>query len=467
MEKIFDEVATLDKKCYDKFGLNEDILMEHAANSIKLFIEKKFKKQSSILIVSGVGNNGADGITLARLLEGDYRVVLFLPFEPKSKMAKLQLKRANSVGVKVIKSIDQPFSSFDVVVDCLFGSGLSRKLDNNSLEIIEYLNCIDGYKIACDIPSGILNDGTLCKNVFKADTTITMGALKKSLFNDLAKDMVGEIIVANLGVSRGLYENETDTYLLEKNDIVLPLRNKKNTHKGDFGHLAVIVGDKKGAGVLCADAAFNFGVGLVTIITKENLNNLPYHIMQSSKIPKNTTAIAIGMGLGEYDEKEICSILDNDIPKVIDADLFSSKDILRVLDKKGVVLTPHPKEFCSLLKLCGIADIKVEQLQEKRFYYVERFCNKYPNIVLLLKGSNVLIGKNKQIFVNPLGSSKLSFGGSGDVLAGLIASLLAQGYDSLNATINGTLAHTIAANNFSKNNYSMTPQDLIDGVKTI
>jgi len=466
MKKVFDGVNSLDKKCYEEYGLSEDILMEHAAMAMLNFIEDKFQKDSNILIVSGFGNNGADGIALARLLQGKYKVNLYTPFELKSKMGKIQLKRSKLVEVNTINNFPLRTNHFDLIVDCLFGTGLNKELDSKTFTIIDSLNKIDCYKIACDIPSGINLHGDINEIAFKADTTITMGALKKSLKSDGVKDFVGDIIVADLGVQRELYEGETNCYLLEESDMDLPFRKKQTTHKGSFGHFSVIIGQKTGAGMLCAEAGFTFGAGLVSVIDHQSLNP-PYHIMTNHKLPENTTAIALGMGLGNYDSKEINNILQNNIPKIVDADLFYEKDILKVLSKDNVVLTPHPKEFCSLLSLSNLADIEIKQLQKDRFKYVEMFCKKYPNVVLLLKGSNVLIGKNKKIFINTFGTSKLSFGGSGDILGGLIGSLLAQGYDPLKAAITGSLAHTIAARNYDKNNYSMSPMDLINEVKNI
>lgn len=466
MEKVFNEVGSLDQKCYKQFGLTEDILMEHAANAIATFINDSFDPSSSILIVSGMGNNGADGIALARLLQNKFNITLYIPFGVKSTMAQLQLERAKKVGVAIYEDKKCLTDQFDVVVDAIFGTGLTRELNKETVEIINSLSNLTGYKIACDIPTGINNHGDVPQVAYKAHTTITMGALKKSLFNDIAKDYIGEIIVADLGVQRELYEEETNCYLLEESDLELPLRTAQNSNKGSFGHFAVIVGQKSGAGMLCAEAGFAFGAGLVSVIDHQNLNP-PYHIMENHKLPKNTTAIALGMGLGTYEQNEICEILQNNIVKVIDADLFYQKDILKVLTKDNIVLTPHPKEFCALLSLCKLADISVKKLQKNRFKYVELFTKNYPNIVLLLKGANSLIAYNNALYINPLGSNKLSFGGSGDILSGLIGSLLAQGYSPLKAAVNSSLAHTLAAQNFTKNNYAMTPWDIIEGIKTL
>ncbi len=461
MQKVFDELNSLDKRCYTKFALSEDILMEHAANAMALYISKNYSNKKSILIVSGSGNNGADGIALARLLYKKYKIKLYLPFGLKSNMSKIQFKRTKLLGLKPIDKIKKA----DIIVDCLFGTGLNKNLNEQSIDIIEKLNLKKAIKIACDIPSGINCLGQVNDLVFKADVTITMGALKTSLFQDRAKDYIGKVIVANLGVQRKIYEVNTNTYLLDKKDLILPFRNTSNTNKGDFGHLNVVCGSKVGASLIASNAGFAFGAGLVSIISDTKIA-IPAYIMQDTSISHNCTAIVIGMGLGSYDKEKLRNILNNDIKKVIDADLFYDKDIVSVLNQE-LVLTPHPKEFCSLLKLCDVDDIDIKTLQNNRFLYVKKFCRKYPKIILVLKGANVLISQNQNIYINTFGNQILAKGGSGDVLSGLIASLIAQGYDTLYSALNASLAHALAGSNYKKNNYSLNPLDLIKEVKKL
>ncbi|WP_066346039.1 NAD(P)H-hydrate dehydratase [Aliarcobacter cryaerophilus] len=461
MKKIFDEVRSLDKRAIEEFHLTEDILMENASLALKNYITKKFKKNSSILIVCGSGNNGADGISLARLLQKKFEVSLYLMNEPKTEIGKLQLKRAKSINVNFVNKIFQT----DVVVDCLFGTGLNKELDEDSLSLINSLNNLNSFKIACDIPSGLNNLGQVIQTAFKADITITMGALKTALLTDTAKDFVGKIKVANLGLPEDIFQIETNKYLLQKSDLKLPLRDIQNSHKGTFGHVNIVSGEKIGASIIASEASFSFGAGLVTIVS-QNEKNIPCHIMQSKSVSDNCTAIALGMGLGEFESIKLEEILKLNIPKVLDADIFYNPLIVKYLDE-NVVLTPHPKEFISLLKLTNISDISIEELQKNRFLYVEKFCKIYPKVTLLLKGANVIISKNDKIYVNIFGSSKLSKGGSGDVLSGLIVSLLAQGYTSLEASINASLAHTISAKKYKNNNYSMSPQDIIQGIKIL
>ena len=461
MKKIFDEVRSLDKRAIEEFHLTEDILMENASLGLKNYITKKFKKNSSILIVCGSGNNGADGISLARLLQNKFKVSLYLVNEPKTEIGKLQLKRAKSINVNFVNQIFQA----DVVVDCLFGTGLNKELDEDSISLINSLNNLNSFKIACDIPSGLNSLGQITQTAFKADITITMGALKTALLTDIAKDFVGKIKVANLGLPEDIFQIETNKYLLQKSDLKLPLRDIQNSHKGTFGHVNIVSGEKIGASIIASQASFVFGAGLVTIVS-QNEKNIPCNIMQSKSVSENCTAIALGMGLGEIESLKLEEFLQLNIPKVLDADIFYNPLIVKYLDQ-NVVLTPHPKEFISLLKLTNIADISIEELQDNRFLYVEKFCKIYPKVTLLLKGANVIISKNDKIYVNIFGSSKLSKGGSGDVLSGLIASLLAQGYTSLEAAINASLAHTIAAKKYKNNNYSMRPQDIIQGIKIL
>ncbi len=463
MKKVFKKVNLLDQKCYQDYALSEDLLMEHAAMGLKDHIPND---ANSILIVSGAGNNGADGIALARILSGEIKVDLYIPMGAKSKMAKLQLQRANRVNIQPITKI---YKEYDVIIDALFGSGLSRELDKNSQELIIQLNQKSGYKIACDIPSGINIEGQIESEAFEANITVTMGSPKTALYSDSAKDFVGDIVTIDLGVSSKYYEQESDTFLLEKSDLKLPFRDKKNCHKGDFGHLCVVAGKKQGAAVIAAKAAYTFGAGLVTVVENEPYK-LPYELMSSTTLPHKSSAICIGMGLGnQYDSKYLKSfLLDHNLPMLIDADLFYNKIILEILEQDNdIVITPHPKEFASLLSLIHNKNITISDIQSDRFGYAREFSIKYPKTALVLKGANTLIAHEGKIYIQSFGTNALSKGGSGDVLGGLIASLLAQKYSPLDASITGSIAHALSAKNFNKNNYSLSPLDIIEGIKCL
>ena len=465
MQKLFKNCYDMDKKCYKKYNLTEDLLMEHAASRMELYIRKHFKNQSRVLIVAGGGNNGADGITLARLLQKDYKIKLYLPFGAKSDMAKLQLKRAELLKVKIVKKIKKA----EIIVDSLFGAGLNRELNSKAIKIIKKLNKLKAFKIACDIPSGIDELGNPNPVAFKADITITMGALKESLFNDNAKDFVGKVKVANLGVSRELYEDKSSTFLLEKSDFNPPIREQKNSHKGSFGHVAIFAGEKEGASIISATAASRFGAGLVTLVYHEKINHPPY-LMSSTTLPQNTTAIAIGMGLGEFFEEEFLSkyVINSNTPVVLDADALYKKELLEIIkQKREVVITPHPKEFSVILELLENRTLSVADIQKNRFNLAREFSKNYPEVTLLLKGANTIIAKNGKLYVNKFGSQVLAKGGSGDILSGLIASLLAQNRSSLDAAITASLALSFAAKRYKGANYSALPTDIIENLSII
>ena len=464
MQPLYKSCYPLDRRCYEEFNLTEDILMEHAAMGMANYIRSHFLEQSSVLIVCGVGNNGSDGIVLARLLQGAYRVKLYLPFGAGSVMSEVQLERVEFLDIEFVDKVEEA----DVIVDAIFGAGLSRELDEKTRKLIVKLERLNGFKIACDVPTGIDVDGNPLPMALFCDVTITMGALKESLYSDMAKDYVGEIICVDLGISHAKYTEgfNTNRYLIEESDMVLPSRKKANTHKGTFGHLAVVVCEKEGAGIMAGLSALRFGVGLVTMVG-ENSTSLPLALMHDSELPHNTTAIALGMGVVDhFDEDIVEEVLECDSPLVLDAGIFSDEIILDFLEQKDreIILTPHPKEFVSLWNMTIDSPLNIAVLQANRFESVREFCSLFPNVTLLLKGANMIIAQGGRLFVNPYGTSRLSKGGSGDVLSGLIGALLAQGNSALDSAIQGSLALTASAKAYDGASYAMLPSDLIEGV---
>ncbi|MBP5447235.1 MAG: NAD(P)H-hydrate epimerase, partial [Treponema sp.] len=481
MQKIFYDTRILDQAARDAYGLTEDIMMENAAAALEragsdhfFSPDNKYINRPCVLILAGGGNNGADGYALARrIVQHKIDVAVCQVYEPKSAMCVLQADRAKKAGAIFISPHDLDEwierASFDlrVVYDCIFGSGFHGTLDARASAVIKSANKIDGaYKIACDLPTGANQDYSQDQNAvaFLADTTVTMGALKLALYSDAAKDACGQIVVADLGVSLSNFESAMQAQeaaapcanLLEPADARLPLRGKKqNSNKGTYGHTAIYAGTKPGAAVIAGHAALKFGSGLASLVPiaeqKINFENVAdFELMVADAVPQNATALVAGPGLGRPNSSQAQeAVASNDcgpasvfgalgsstLPAVLDADIFywpQIKDLLAV--KKNVVLTPHPKEFAALLKNLGMGDYTVAQLVARRFELVKDFCRAYPDCVLVLKGANVLIASKLQgeqeprVYINPLGTSALAKAGSGDVLAGMTAALLAQGY---------------------------------------
>ncbi|UOS00163.1 NAD(P)H-hydrate dehydratase [Helicobacter pylori] len=464
MLSVYEKVNALDKRALEKFNLSEDILMENAAMALERAVLQNASLGTKVVILCGSGDNGGDGYALARRLVGRFKTLVFEMKPAKSPMCQLQKERAKKVGV-VIKAWEEKNEVLecDVLIDCVVGSNFKGELE--PFLNFESLSQKARFKIACDIPSGINSKGRVDKKAFKAHMTISMGAIKSCLLSDRAKDYIGELKVGHLGVFNQIYEIPTDTFLLEKSDLKLPLRDKKNAHKGDYGHAHILLGKHSGAGLLSALSALNFGSGVVSVQALEceiTSSNKPLELVFCEKFPNPLSAFALGMGLEGF-PKDFNKWLEL-APCVLDAGVFYHKEVLQALEKE-VVLTPHPKEFLSLLKLVGI-NISMLELLDNKLEIARDFSQKYPKVVLLLKGANTLIAHQGRVFINILGSVALAKAGSGDVLAGLILSLLSQNYTPLDAAINASLAHAIASLEF-KNNYALTPLDLIEKIKRL
>ncbi len=464
MLSVYEKVNALDKRALEKFNLSEDILMENAAMALERAVLQNASLGAKVIILCGSGDNGGDGYALARRLVGRFKTLVFEMKPAKSPMCQLQKERAKKVGV-VIKAWEEKNEDLecDVLIDCVVGSNFKGGLE--PFLNFESLSQKAHFKIACDIPSGIDSKGMVDKGAFKADMTISMGAIKSCLLSDRAKDYIGELKVGHLGVFNQIYEIPTDTFLLEKSDLKLPLRDKKNAHKGDYGHAHILLGKHSGAGLLSALSALSFGSGVVSVQALEceiTSSNKPLELVFCENFPNPLSAFALGMGLEGF-PKDFNKWLEL-APCVLDAGVFYHKEVLQALEKE-VVLTPHPKEFLSLLKLVGI-NISMLELLDNKLEIARDFSQKYPKVVLLLKGANTLIAHQGRIFINILGSVALAKAGSGDVLAGLILSLLSQHYTPLDAAINASLAHAMASLEF-KNNYALTPLDLIEKIKRL
>ena len=498
MEKIFDSVRNLDKRAEDTFNLKNGVLMEHAARGMAERIRSLFSshlvhsqyiqgtagqedtrqlpysqiepQQVSLLrvqIVCGSGDNGGDGFALARMLADFCTVRVVSVKEPKSPLCKLQRERLDLLGIPVTAELQEPC---DVLVDAVFGTGIRGSLDSEMCALIEQMNAMRSYKIACDVPSGLNEVGVPSPVAFRADETCTMGALKTALYADAAKDYTGTIHVCNLGLPRRCYEGEADTFLLSVNDMRLPHRAVQNTHKMSYGHGLFFCGEKTGACMLAASAALHFGIGLVTVFGAP-VSAAPFDFMYTSELPENFSAAMVGSGLGRTPNAQAQALeflsqeQVRERPLILDADILHNTKLPELLPLlKTPILTPHPKEFQSLLANTGLAQVSIAEIQERRFEYLRLFCGAFPHAVTILKGAYPLIGCGHQVFVNPLGTNVLAKAGAGDVLSGLITALAAQGYPSLEAAYTASLAHAEAAKLLPTADYGLTASALAEAV---
>lgn len=496
MKAVYINSAIPEKEAKRRFCFPENIMMENAAAALEkevLSFEPK-----NVIVFCGRGNNGGDGYALSRRIFGKVKNVLVVSFgEPATEEAALQKKMCLSVGVRItgaeewsgIVQDSLNLSSFDVIVDCIFGTGFHGELPQNVKAALEWANVQPAVRIACDVPSGMK---------FAADKTVTMGALKKILYEDRSKDFVGEIVTAGLGISSEIFEScaAPDAYIIEENDVKLPLRTKKSVHKGDFGHVCVVLGEKAGAGIIAGTAALRFGAGFVSVLQNDFSGQkfaMSPELMVSEDFPEKTTAVLIGSGLGRSEAAEtavqraVDFVLNMENPAIVlDADFFYSRNLAFALEKLNslknarVILTPHPKELCALvnalnLKIENLPHEKNEKSSGKyslsdvvnfRFEFGKAFSVKFPNITLVAKGANTYIFSGKKAFICDKGENSLAKAGSGDVLAGLCAALLAQGYSARDAALTAVYAHASASKKFEYN-FECTPFGLIGRISDL
>lgn len=510
MKPVYIDSSVPEKTAKNIYNFPEFIMMENAAvaleRELRLYVEvdSDSDEKKSVYILCGTGNNGGDGYALARRLSGSLPVKIFASGAPKTEEAAGQKLMAVSCGVEVTESVEEALSelkSFSgVIVDCLYGTGFHGSLNETAEKLLTAANESAAYRIACDIPSGLDRNGVIScagqgkKLAFCADLTVTMGALKIALFSDEAKDFCGKIVTAELGLASKKFCAcaEPDAFLLESDDIKLPVRTKKASHKGDFGHAAVIMGEKAGAAVIAGTSALSFGAGLVTEIDsglcKTNFMMNP-ELMVSDSMPERTSAVLLGSGLGRSEKsfgvaeeiiEKVCKMKNPSV--VLDADFFYYEKLQEVLERLSsipgarVILTPHLKELHELLLRTSViesntavietndaviepVEITFAEVCARRFEYARKFAEKFPNLVLVSKGANTYICSGKNCFICDRGTSALAKAGSGDVLAGLCTALLAQGYAPIEAAKTAVFAHAEAARSFERN-YECTPLKL-------
>ncbi len=464
-------------------GISFYNLMEFAGEKLAEYI-KTFDKKI-VTFICGKGNNGGDGFVSARILaELDYEIYLVLPLgEPLTDISKTAFSKLNS---KVIIVEKIPIES-EIIVDCLFGTGFKGEiLQENLVNILEISNNSSAIKIACDIPSGgNALSGSCSKSTFNADYTVTFGYKKVGQLFQPLKSFCGEISVVDINLDKSKIF-EIDEKIVElTNDFVysmLPERDEYS-NKGDFGTLLNISGCEKyiGAAGLSTISALRCGVGIATLATTKNVisslssaifeatfleltENFDENIVTLRENLQRKTAILFGCGRGnsEITKKLLQWIIKNvEVPIIIDADginvLTSCIDCLREA-KNEVILTPHLGEFS---RLTGFS---VKEIEENRLAISREFCKKYK-VNLVLKSAGTLITTSSlEQFVSSRGDCGLAKGGSGDILAGMISSFIAQKIEVSNGMILGTYFHSLAgelaSEKFSKR--AMLPSDLID-----
>jgi len=441
-------------------------LMERAG--VRLF-EKAcafIERHENVLVVCGVGNNGGDGLVLARCLsEEGYTVTVVFPswstqHSPEFSVNLHRLKTTN-VEIQIIDSaadIVPYFVGVQWVFEALFGTGLTRPLSKPWSTLVEYLNEAKVRRCAVDIPAGLFADKNTPKDcaVLRADKTLAVHAPKKCFFSKESSEFVGEWSVVDIGISQEAIEAQciTDVYNTPERMATLYKPRSKHSYKQQLGHAYLFAGggETVGAALLSAVACMRSGVGLLTACVEpaiaSALNVYIPEVMTSLHTPEqylNIQAIGIGPGWGRTKGKvdTLREILTKSlgIPKVVDADgIYALRELLNENPKmrlSDMVLTPHKGEFKHLTQR--------EPTSDMEYWSVQRaFCKKH-GCVMILKGANTSIATSDgNMYFNATGNPGMATAGSGDVLTGLLLGLLAQGYSQKSAASLAVFIHGLA-----------------------
>ncbi len=477
-----ESMRALDRRAIEEIGIPGPVLMENAALGVVEAIFERYPSASSAAIFCGPGNNGGDGLAIARRLDArDLEVRIFLVFggrEPSGDAAA-QLAICRRLGLAIfdlgpesdLPAALDPLAGCDLIIDALFGTGLDRPLEGFPARLVEALDGWGRPIVAVDVPSGLSGSrADLFGPHVTADLTVTFAAPKIPHVLAPAAGACGALAIAELGFPAWLIdEAEGDLFLMTPEDLapLLP-RRAVDAHKGSAGHSLLVAGSpgKAGAAILAARAAVRAGAGLVTVAVPEPiLPTVDLGSLESMTLSlpagaagelgagaadavlaalMGKAALALGPGLGQSAaaQEQIRRIaLETDLPFVLDADglnAFAGSAADLAARRAPAILTPHPGELGRLLGISTL-DVQADRLAAARRAALE------TGAVVVLKGHRTLIASDAGVWINPTGNSGMATGGTGDALTGLLAALLAQGLEPLDAARLGVYLHGLAA----------------------
>lgn len=471
----------VDRYSIEEIGIPSLVLMEKAAGEVAQLLSEITDKEEAILAVCGMGNNGGDAVAAARILyeKGKNAALCLIGREERAtEEMKRQLQIARNCGVPVRGK--EALDEYTIIIDGLFGIGLSREIEGEYREIIEKINAGNHRVIAVDVPSGIHADnGRIMGAAIRAEKTVTFGYGKPGLYLYPGCEYAGELYVRDIGFSRkSLEQVEPDCFLYDKEDLRLLPRRRAYSNKGSYGKLLIIGGAEgmAGACILAAKAALRSGAGLVKILAaKENRGIVQASLPEAMFAPWEAVdeeilwadAVVLGPGLSQSEKsQELFSLLweKQEIPLVLDADGLNLLAKLGGMDyskRSNVILTPHLKEMERL------SEISTEEIRETLIETAKHYGRR--NSVLVLKDARSVVSDGERVYLNVSGNHALAKGGSGDVLSGIIGGLLVQGAKLFEAASLGVYVHGLAAEHFVERSsgYSLLAGELTEELRWI
>ncbi len=506
------QMKQYDRNTIEKLGIPGMVLMERAALAVadeacayakrravadEYRMPDRTQVPCRVLVVAGCGNNGGDGFAAARLLLEREMVVdsILIGEEEKcSPQTKQQIKILRSLGMDILRNFEK--REYDIIIDALFGIGLTRKIEGKYAEAVQKINASNAYKISVDIPSGVETDSAgVMGCAVKADKTVTFGFLKKGLCLYPGKAYAGEVVCAPIGITeKSFWGEEPSTFTCFcSGSKLLPKRNVQG-NKGTFGKVLIVAGSRNmaGAAILCAKAAYRMGAGMVKLVTcEENRQIIQESLPEALLLTYTETscqeadwvqqwraslnwadAYVIGCGLGQG---RILSFLLKDMlnqpqkPAVLDADALNyisqNPCILVENINSGAmrILTPHLGELSRLLA------VPIEEIKKDLCGYVLQAAEQYHCITAGKDAVTAVASPKGQMYLNQSGNSGMATAGSGDALAGMIGGLLAQGEEPYDAAWKGVYLHGLSGDAAAakKGEYAVMASDIIEALPEI
>lgn len=474
-------------------------LMRNAGNAVAARIIAECKPCLAA-VLCGAGNNGGDGFVIAaRLLEKGFNTrVILVSGEPKTDCARGYFEQLPKKHIFSLSDDEEQCAAFvrnaGLVVDCVFGTGFHGALPEAAARIFAAAeNC--PVCVTVDIPSGVNSDtGEFDPKCFKPTRTFILAAFKKGLLSPRAMELLGDFETLDIGIHGSCFKSIEAMFNGDFDRGVLPARTR-TSHKGTFGRLLNIAGSLNcsGAAVMSTRAALRSGAGLCTLAAPiSTVKALAGSLVENTFLPlpetedgfltdtaaekiadtlSKMTAVSIGCGLGNSENTRKITefvIRNADCPIIIDADginsIAANINVLkeRTGGNKQTVITPHPLEFSR------ISGLSADEIQADRIGVAKRFAAEY-GVVVLLKGAYSIISDGSETLVNPTGNAALAKGGSGDVLTGIIAAMLAQGVPALSAAASGAYCHGFAADLLAeeKSPASIIAGDIIEALPRV
>ena len=481
----------LDNACVNEYKIPLIVMMENAV--LAAFKHMDIEYNQKYVIVSGVGNNGGDGLGIARQLKAhgkEVDVFIVGNIEKMSECSKINynILKAMDISTNIIdkESLDylkSKIKNSDVVVDCIFGTGLERDIKGIYYDVIERINQNKNKTYSIDVPSGInATTGDILGICIDADKTISFEFYKRGFLKYATKEFIGEVIVEHIGIPEYIldkYDDKeyiTDIELIKEN---IKIKNKFS-FKSDFGKVAIFAGSRgfTGAAYIATQAAVKSGSGLTTLISDSYVQNIASQKLceamtldidedeKVKKLIKGCDAIGFGCGMGDnettYNKLEYV-LKNTTCTIIIDADglnILKQKKELLENNPDRIIITPHLGEMARL------TGYPIDYIRDNKVDVAKEFAKKYK-LIVLLKGYETVITDGEYTYINPTGNAAMANGGMGDTLLGIITSFVGQGMTNLMATVCGAYIHGYIGDTLSKKLYTVNATDIIGAIPKI